>query len=117
MTFRTDTLVKRTLKPHRCDWCGERIDAGQQMVRVSGRHEDFWTAKLHPECWRAEHIFWERAADMDDGWCPWDNARGRTDDDREAGREFTDRPITAAELRNPTEHKDSWTLKPSTVSA
>ncbi|MCC7374284.1 MAG: hypothetical protein IT581_06495 [Verrucomicrobiales bacterium] len=117
MTFRTDTLVNRTRKPHRCDWCGEWIPEHHQMVRASGRHEDFWTAKLHPECWRAEQVFWLTKADLDDGWAPGDAARGRTDDDREAGREFTDRPITLTELRNPTDHKDSWTHQLSTVDA
>lgn len=110
MTFRTDTLVKRTLKPHRCDWCGERIDAGQQMVRVSGRHEDFWTAKLHPECWRAEHIYSISGMDIDGGWLPGDQARGRTDDDSEAGPEFTSRSITEAELKDPRNFNYTWKL-------
>ena len=55
MTFSDHRRVKRTRKPYRCVWCGERIDAGQSCDVVSGTTEDNEIASMrwHPECYAA----------------------------------------------------------------
>ena len=44
--------IARTIKPHYCDWCGEKIEVG-----TSCRRERAWTTEMmlrnaywHPEC-------------------------------------------------------------------
>lgn len=51
MSFHRETPVKKTRRARRCDWCGDRIDAGQPSVATSGIFEgDFYTGRYHPEC-------------------------------------------------------------------
>ncbi len=68
MSFRVDTPVAKCRKPRRCVWCDQMIDVGMPAVVVSGVGDDgFWAGKFHPECWRAEHTWWERSH-CEDGW-------------------------------------------------
>jgi len=35
---------------HRCEFCYERIEAGQKYVRWASVDETWFTNKMHPEC-------------------------------------------------------------------
>lgn len=51
MTFASETVVKRTRKDHRCEFCCTTIPAGSEMLRLAGHWDgDFYTAKAHPDC-------------------------------------------------------------------
>ena len=68
MTFRTETIVKRGRKAHRCDYCGSMIPAGSPSVRVVGRWQgDFYEVRGHLDC----SALWSEAygvyGDPDDG--------------------------------------------------
>lgn len=54
--------VKAARKPHRCYWCGERIEAGQPYLRWFSRSDGPYTTRVHPECEAA----WQRAIKLDD---------------------------------------------------
>jgi hypothetical protein len=59
-------------KPHRCEWCGEKIDVGSLVYHYRGRFDDSWQNwYMHPECERA------CTADRDnlDGFSPYENER------------------------------------------
>lgn len=46
--------IKRAAKPHRCDWCQERIEVGSPYVRQFVKDgADVWTWRAHPECYEA----------------------------------------------------------------
>ena len=66
----------RAAKRHRCIWCGERIERGEQYLRVIGKFEgDLLSDPYHLECREAAQ------ADFDDGedeFCPYDNERPPT---------------------------------------
>jgi hypothetical protein len=54
MSFYDETNVKRTRKNCLCQWCWERIDAGEPSVITAGVFDgEFQTARYHPECRRA----------------------------------------------------------------
>lgn len=96
-SFRHDAPVASTRKKHRCVWCSYPIEVGASAVRVSGSSVDgFWDGIFHPECWRAEQIWW---ADNpgEDGWPYPPMTRGRADD-YGARPEFTDTPITSLDI-------------------
>lgn len=66
--------VKAAIKSHRCNWCSERIDAGESYKRWRYfAHGDASTCKLHPECYKAMKAEIMRTGDFefDD-----DNPRG-----------------------------------------
>ena len=44
--------VKRSRKPYTCDWCNERIAAGQPYDTWFTFGDDV-TARMHPECCKA----------------------------------------------------------------
>jgi len=51
MGFDRPTIVKRTRRRRRCDWCLEHINAGDPSVVECGTFEgDFWSGRYHPEC-------------------------------------------------------------------
>lgn len=51
MSFNHSTEIAKCRKPHRCHWCGERIEIGQPAVRIVGIWEgDFGHCHWHPEC-------------------------------------------------------------------
>lgn len=60
---------------HRCEWCGEKIPAGDQAYYYSGVWEGDWQSwYMHPECEKActkEPYYWE------DGFEPFSNERPR----------------------------------------
>lgn len=42
-------------KTHRCEWCSEEIESGEEYVRFEGIFEGrSCTVKMHPECREAE---------------------------------------------------------------
>lgn len=51
MSFTSMTQVTACAKPHRCHWCGERIEKGQPATKVAGVWDgDFGQSYYHPEC-------------------------------------------------------------------
>ena len=83
----TDKLIARTRKPHRCVWCGEPIEAGSRARFCSGVYEGyFYSDDYHPEC---SHAWQSVAREWDYEFDPWRQARGRTDDNADAGSMFT----------------------------
>lgn len=52
MSFCSEATTHTARKPHRCQWCWDRIEAGEQYRRY------FWSdggdsagVKMHPECY------------------------------------------------------------------
>jgi len=80
MSFYSAHWVKKTRKPHSCGWCAKRIEAGSATEYSAGMFDgDFFANHIHPECAAArDSIHWR---DLQDGWCPGDYSRGRTDDE------------------------------------
>ena len=51
MSFHNETLVKKTRRAKRCNWCSERIEKGESSVVTSGVYDgDFYRGRYHPEC-------------------------------------------------------------------
>lgn len=72
----TDGVKAR--KPHRCDLCGERINAGELYDKRSGVDSgDFWTMRVHPEC----HAYENSPGAVDPYWydCVYEPAFDRQD--------------------------------------
>lgn len=64
-----------TRKPHRCAWCGEKIDAGENaQYRAFIWEGDFGTDYMHPECYEALC----KSEDTDDGFEAFNQLRGKT---------------------------------------
>jgi hypothetical protein len=76
MTILTDeNRIAR--KPHRCEWCGERIEPGQQYRYYSGVfYGNFQSTHMHNECYDACQ---EDASEygMDYEFEPYRNGRGK----------------------------------------
>lgn len=64
----TQVETHTAAKPHRCDWCWQRIDAGTayNRYRCYGGG-DASTVKMHPECYGAM----QEAAREEGGWIEW----------------------------------------------
>ena len=61
MSFFNSTVVKKTQKRRRCDWCLEHIEVNEPSVCTSGTFEgDFFTGRYHPECSEAIRLWYER---------------------------------------------------------
>lgn len=65
MSFHSETLVKRTRRTRKCDWCWQHIQKGDPSVATSGIFEgDFYQGRYHPECnaaalrWYQHHQCW-----------------------------------------------------------
>lgn len=87
MSFHSGHPIKATRKPQPCDWCGKRIEKGSRAYYTAGVWEgDFFTGYAHPECHHAKSH--ANRDDLMNGWAPGDYARGRTDDDYQAGPMF-----------------------------
>lgn len=74
--------VKKTRKPQRCEWCGERIELGEPSVVITAIVDgDFSSVRFHPEC----HTAWS-ATDWDeyDYFDFYEQSRGKTMQDAEA---------------------------------
>lgn len=52
MSHQGDTeFIAAARKPHRCDWCGQAIEAGQPYARWRWFNGgDAGTCRTHPEC-------------------------------------------------------------------
>ena len=60
-------------KPHRCDWCGEWIPAGEQYVHDRGVFDRcIQVTRMHRECYAAML----KLDDPADGYEPYSFARG-----------------------------------------
>lgn len=64
----TEPTTHRARQIHRCSWCWERINPGEEYQRYrffDGGESG--TVKMHPECMGAM----EEAADEEGGWIEW----------------------------------------------
>lgn len=71
-------LVKAR-KPHKCTWCGEMIESGEQYHRRAGIDDDglFWTMEIHLECLKAEEEILRKDPNYyDETWEPYQCKRG-----------------------------------------
>jgi len=77
--FWADMTQQRAAKPHRCVWCGQRIDAGHIYNRQIGVFGgEFQANRWHPESWDAADF------SVHDEFMPHENDRPPT----AAGLEF-----------------------------
>ena len=64
----SEVTEQKANKPHKCSWCGEKIEIGELYKRYryysSG---DACTVKMHPECY--EDIL--KCARADGEWIEW----------------------------------------------
>lgn len=52
--FSSRKTIKRTLKPHRCEQCGQTIEAGSKAEYLTGRYGGyFYSQHVHVECHEA----------------------------------------------------------------
>jgi hypothetical protein len=62
-------------KPHRCEWCGEKIESGDfAKYRVTIWEGEFMTDYMHPECFDALC----NSSDLDEGFDSYAQERGKT---------------------------------------
>jgi len=63
--FTVVTNIAHARKPHRCHWCGERIEIGNPYVRVFGSWDgDVGHSCWHPECDGAfQSLTWKQKED------------------------------------------------------
>lgn len=74
-----------TKKPHNCEWCGTRINAGERAnYRAYTFDGDFMSGHMHPECHEAMRTYPDQN-DLMDGWTPGTFCRGS----------HTDLPVTS----------------------
>jgi hypothetical protein len=79
--------IKKTRTPHVCGWCEKIIESGSVAEHSSGIFDGgFWSQHLHPECAAAKDSL--SYSKLEDGWCPGDFARGRTDDNMQFPPQF-----------------------------
>lgn len=64
---------QRARKAHRCSWCGQPIDVGDEYVRVRGVFEGYpLVNKFHPECDAAAAADYQ---EWGEGFMPYENQR------------------------------------------
>ena len=80
VSFTCCTTITKSRKPHRCHWCGERIEVGESYIRIAGVWSgDFGVSSWHPEC---DEVFkaltWQETSewDLQDGFDPGMYKRG-----------------------------------------
>lgn len=57
MSYSTEPTTQRAIKPHRCTWCWQLINPGEQYSRYRYFDGgDAGTVKLHPECFDAMQV-------------------------------------------------------------
>jgi hypothetical protein len=84
--FHSERIIKRSRRERKCDWCGEKIPVFSRLYAFAGFHEDFYNGYLHPEC-----RFARMNADCpDEGFYPFEYARGRIDDFRGLPPQFNE---------------------------
>ena len=80
--YYSETPVKSARKVHRCRGCPKDIEIGQPYLRCSGAWDgNFWAAKYHTECRRAEDDYnnknrnyfteWYTIDEIDEEDWPW----------------------------------------------
>ena len=63
-TFYTVAKPVVARKDHRCVYCGETIAKGETYLFQSGYYDDWYTNRMHPECFddlvrfRGDFAFW-----------------------------------------------------------
>lgn len=75
MTF-TKTETTRAIKPHRCTWCGQRIEKGERYFRWVSFGDSVFVNKMHAGCMT---VFKLEAALEPNGvldYTPLENERG-----------------------------------------
>ena len=102
MSFYSTHIVSKSGKRHTCEYCGGKIEQGEEYQQASGMCEgEFWHCKLHPECVAAGQEYC-RQYSFDDGWAPGEQARGRVDDDRSRPTQFKPDGTRTEEPLNPS---------------
>ena len=49
--FGAGLIIKKTRKPHRCEWCYQPIEVGAQAYHYTGVFDgEFQNWYMHPEC-------------------------------------------------------------------
>jgi hypothetical protein len=67
--------IKKTRKPHRCDWCNEPIEVGSSCEYRVYIFDGFGTDYMHPECNEAMNK--SKDFPLDEGWLPGEFKRGQ----------------------------------------
>lgn len=68
MSHTTEPTQHKAKKPHRCEWCWQRINEGEQYKRYRYFDGgDAGTVKMHPECFDAM----QEAAHEEGGCFEW----------------------------------------------
>ena len=65
-------LVKAR-KKHRCTWCGQHIEPGEEYAKWASVDDSWFTNKMHVECLGALHD--EIREGGDNEYIPYDNER------------------------------------------
>ena len=51
--FYSEVQDRTAAKDHKCTWCAEHINKGDDYKFQKGNHEGSWfETKMHPECWQ-----------------------------------------------------------------
>jgi hypothetical protein len=62
----------KTRMPHRCEWCGEGIEAGTFVFHYKGKFDSDWQDwYMHSEC----EVSWSMNCDDGEGFSPYENER------------------------------------------
>jgi hypothetical protein len=73
--FKNKEVICR--KPHSCEWCATKINAGERARYRAYRFDgDFQAGHMHLECYHA--MSKSPLYDVEDGWSPGDFERGQT---------------------------------------
>lgn len=68
MSATSEVETLKAAKHHRCTWCWEHINPGEQYLRYRWWNcGDTGTEKMHPEC----HVAMQDAAEEEGGWFEW----------------------------------------------
>ena len=68
MSSMTETTTQNAAKRHRCSWCWQSIEVGEEYKRYRVFHQgDAGTVKMHPECFDAM----QQEADEEGGFFEW----------------------------------------------
>lgn len=60
MSFVRDHGLRRAAKRHRCWFCDQRIEVGEQYgYRAGATGGDFWIMHFHPECAAQADATWD----------------------------------------------------------
>lgn len=72
--------TRKARKEHRCEWCGEKIEKGQDYFNYTGIGDGgFQNNKVHLECLNAMHEHFSFDT-FDDEFMPYQFKRGSTEE-------------------------------------